>query len=153
MLVFKAIQNAREQILDAKKALSKATLDGATSAVALQKGAAETAKVGFPQNIPLLIAYAVQAASIFSSVKQAIGATKREAASAGAGGGSVPSLGSVATTQSAPPAFNVVGQGGTSQLAQTIAGQQNEPIKAYVVSDDVSTAQSLDRNIVEGASI
>ena len=153
LLVFKAIQNAREQILDAKKALSKATLDGATSAVALQKGAAETAKVGFPQNIPLLIAYAVQAASIFSAVKQAVGATKREAGSAGAGGGSVPSLGSVPTTQSAPPAFNVVGQGGTSQLAQTIAGQQNEPIKAYVVSDDVSTAQSLDRNIVEGASI
>lgn len=153
LLVFKAIQNAREQILDAKKALSKATLDGATSAVALQKGAAETAKVGFPQNIPLLIAYAVQAASIFSAVKQAVGATKREAASAGAGGGSVPSLASVPTSQSAPPAFNVVGQSQTSQLAQTIAGQQNEPVKAYVVSDDVSTAQSLDRNIVEGASI
>ena len=63
------------------------------------------------------------------------------------------STGGAIATPSAPPAFNVVGQSQTSQLAQTIASQQNEPIKAYVVSDDVSTAQSLDRNIVEGASI
>lgn len=66
--------------------------------------------------------------------------------------GSGSTSGAIATP-SAPPAFNVVGQSQTSQLAQTIASQQNEPIKAYVVSDDVSTAQSLDRNIVEGASI
>ena len=63
------------------------------------------------------------------------------------------STGGAIATPSAPPAFNVVGQSQTSQLAQTIASQQNEPVKAYVVSDDVSTAQSLDRNIVEGASI
>lgn len=66
--------------------------------------------------------------------------------------GSGSTSGAIATP-SAPPAFNVVGQSQTSQLAQTIASQQNEPVKAYVVSDDVSTAQSLDRNIVEGASI
>ena len=58
---------------------------------------------------------------------------------------------SVPTSQ--VPSFNVVGTSGTNQLADTIAGQSKQPLKAYVVSNDVSTAQSLDRNIVEGASI
>jgi len=59
--------------------------------------------------------------------------------------------GSVAA--SVPPAFNIVGAGGTSQLAEAIGGQAQQPVKAYVVSNDVSTAQELDRNIVQGASI
>jgi flagellar biosynthesis/type III secretory pathway chaperone len=65
------------------------------------------------------------------------------------GGGST----AIAPIPSAPPAFNVVGTSGTNQLADLIAGQSKQPIKAYVVSSDVSTAQSLDRNIIEGASI
>ncbi len=52
-----------------------------------------------------------------------------------------------------PPAFNVVGTTGENQLATAIAGQQQQPVKAFVVSNDVSTAQELDRNIVQGASI
>ena len=64
------------------------------------------------------------------------------------GGGSVS-----APIPSTPPSFNVVGTSGTNQLADVIAGQSKQPIKAYVVSSDVSTAQSLDRNIIEGASI
>ena len=63
------------------------------------------------------------------------------------GGGSVPAM------PSAPPAFNVVGQGGSSQLADAIGGQANQPVRAYVVSNDVTTAQGLERNIVEGATI
>ena len=66
---------------------------------------------------------------------------------AGSGGGNV----AIPTPQA--PSFNVVGTSGTNQLAETIAGQSKQPMKAYVVSNDVSTAQSLDRNIVEGASI
>tara|TARA_R100001463_G_scaffold26388_1_gene61873 strand:- start:260 stop:2002 length:1743 start_codon:yes stop_codon:yes gene_type:complete len=52
-----------------------------------------------------------------------------------------------------PPAFNIVGASGTNQLAEAIGGQAQQPVKAFVVSNDVSTAQELDRNIVEGASI
>jgi hypothetical protein len=63
------------------------------------------------------------------------------------GGASV----SVPTPQA--PNFNVVGASATNQLSDLIAGQSKQPIKAYVVSSDVSTAQSLDRNIIEGASI
>tara|TARA_R110000868_G_scaffold47168_1_gene155092 strand:+ start:103 stop:2067 length:1965 start_codon:yes stop_codon:yes gene_type:complete len=61
-------------------------------------------------------------------------------ASAGAGGGG----GSAAP----PPQFNIVGQSSTNQLSQTIAGQQNRPIQTYVVGNQVSTQQSLDRNAV-----
>ena len=52
-----------------------------------------------------------------------------------------------------PPAFNIVGASDTNQLAEAIGGQAQQPVKAFVVSNDVSTAQELDRNIVEGASI
>jgi chromosome segregation ATPase len=51
------------------------------------------------------------------------------------------------------PAFNIVGAGVTNQLADVIAGQSAQPTRAYVVSNDISTAQELDRNIIEGASI
>jgi hypothetical protein len=40
-----------------------------------------------------------------------------------------------------------------NQLAEGIAGAQARPQRAYVVANDVTTAQGMDRNIVEGASI
>lgn len=59
------------------------------------------------------------------------------------GGGAAPS----------PPQFNIVGQDSNNQLAQTIATQEQQPVQAYVVANDVTTAQSLNNNIVEGASL
>jgi len=50
------------------------------------------------------------------------------------------------------PAFNVVGASQTSQLAETVAGQQAKPVKAFVVGKDISTQQELDRNITNTAS-
>jgi hypothetical protein len=58
----------------------------------------------------------------------------------GGGGGSSPS-----------PQFNVVGNNSANQLAQTLGSQQ--PIKTYVTASDVSTQQSLDRNIIQNASL
>jgi len=54
----------------------------------------------------------------------------------------------------APPApsFNLVQGTGTNQIAEGLQSG-NEPIQAYVVSSNVSTAQSLDRNIIDEASI
>jgi hypothetical protein len=69
-------------------------------------------------------------------------------AGASVGGGSP-----VPPTPATPPAFNVVGQGATSQLADALGTQAQEPVRAYVVSNDVTTAQGLERNIVEGATI
>ena len=53
----------------------------------------------------------------------------------------------------AAPDFNVVGATQTSQLAQTIAGAEDKPIKAFVVASDVTTAQELERSTIEGASL
>jgi len=62
--------------------------------------------------------------------------------SAGGGGGA-----------SQPPAFNIVGASDTNQLADAIGAQEQQPVQAYVVANDVTTAQSLQNNIVEGATI
>jgi len=69
----------------------------------------------------------------------------------GSGGGSS-QTGSLPTVPT-PPAFNVVGASGETQLADAIGSQTQRPARAYVVSNDVTTAQELDRNIIEGASI
>jgi len=53
---------------------------------------------------------------------------------------------------STAPQFNVVGTGGVNQIAQVV-GQSQQPLKAYVVSSEVSSQQSLDRNKVMSASL
>lgn len=69
------------------------------------------------------------------------------------GGGSAGGGGSTGGGAAAPPAqFNIVGQSSTNQLAGTIAGQQNQPVKAYVVGSDVTTQQSLDRNKINNST-
>jgi DNA repair exonuclease SbcCD ATPase subunit len=65
------------------------------------------------------------------------------------GGGSS----SISVPSSTPPTFTTVGTSGINQLAETIQGQAQKPIKAFVVSSEVTTAQSLDRNIVREAGI
>ena len=57
------------------------------------------------------------------------------------------------TTTPTPPAFNVVGASGETHVADAIGSQTQQPTRAYVVSNDVTTAQEMDRNIIEGASI
>ena len=69
--------------------------------------------------------------------------------SSGGGGGSV-SVGSGGlggSTQA--PSFNVVGNNGLNQLQQL----QQQPLQAFVVSGNVTTAQSLDRNRITNATL
>lgn len=76
-------------------------------------------------------------------------------------GGSPPTPPSIATSSSTRPSipqvgapnFNIVGQAGASQIADAISGQNQQPFRAYVVAGDVTTGQSLERNIIEGASL
>lgn len=67
---------------------------------------------------------------------------------AGTGGGG--SAGGASAPQ--PPAFNVVGNSGTSQIAQAL-DRDDEPIKAYVTSGDMTSQQEMDRNIRDDATI
>lgn len=88
------------------------------------------------------------AANLIGTAKglQALGGGSASGASVGGGGGSAPE-----PLASAAPTFNVVGTSGQNQIAQTLGSQA--PVKAYVVSNDVTTAQSLDRNIVKTATL
>ena len=88
----------------------------------------------------------VSTATVLSSGLQAVQAIKSTQLPAFASGG-----GNVGGGVQAP-AFNVVGASPVNQLAETLSNQ-NEPIRAYVVGSDVSTQQSLDRNITETATI
>ena len=95
-------------------------------------------------------------ATVLASGLSAVKSIKSQKLPAGASGGgmssaSAPSIPTMAQAQS--PNFNIVGSSGTNQLASAIGGQTQQPIKAYVVSNDVTTGQSLDRNIVESATI
>lgn len=47
------------------------------------------------------------------------------------------------------PSFNVVGDSGVNQLAQL----QQQPTQAFVVSGEVTTAQALDRNRIQNATL
>ena len=65
----------------------------------------------------------------------------------GIGGGSVSN--SFASAAPQAPNFNVVGNSGMNQLAQI----QQQPIQAYVVSGEVTSAQALDRNRIKNATL
>tara|TARA_Y100000114_G_scaffold140753_1_gene145942 strand:- start:2434 stop:4149 length:1716 start_codon:yes stop_codon:yes gene_type:complete len=79
-------------------------------------------------------------------------ATKTPEPPAGAtGGGRSYSTGGGAAPQ--VPSFNIVGSDPQNQLAQTLAEQTSKPVKAFVVSGDVTTAQGLERNIIQESAL
>jgi len=84
-----------------------------------------------------------------SNVKKIVSVKVPSTGGGGGGAGSAPSGGAAPT----PPAFNVVGSSDSNQLADAIGGQSQQPVQAFVVANDVTTAQSLQNNIVEGATI
>ena len=128
LFIAKQAMLIKEQIAKAKATLVELGLIAAKGAADVASGAGATAKVGFPQNIPLLIAFAAQAAGIFGSIKSAVNAAKGSASKMGAsgGGGSV-SAPRLSVSASAPPAFNVVGASETNQLAQSIGQDEKQP--------------------------
>ena len=92
-------------------------------------------------------------------IASAVAATSKGLSALGEGGSvsrpnlPTPTGSAPAAVESAPPAFNVVGASNTNQLADAIGGQSQQPIQTFVVASDVTTAQSLERNTIEGATI
>jgi hypothetical protein len=95
------------------------------------------------------IFYASGLIQILANVAKA----KQALSSSGSGGGSSASASapSIPTIPQAPPSANIVGDSGVNQIAQTLGSQQ--PIQAFVVANAVTTAQSLNRNIINSASL
>jgi len=138
-LVAKQVLLAKELINEAKgitfkaqNAATEATIDGAKAQAAIAGGAAETAKVGFPWNIPLLIAYAAQAVGIVRSIKEA---TSNVAAATGTGVG----LNITNTNIPTPP---------VEQAQAPITDPVAQPaIRAYVVQGDTRSAAEAEAKI------
>jgi hypothetical protein len=99
-------------------------------------------------------------ARIINTISAGIGIASNIAATAkglaALGGGGASSGGNVGgggggQAPTPAPQFNVVGTSGVNQLASTLGQQQ--PVQAFVVANQVTTQQSLDRNIVQNASL
>lgn len=66
---------------------------------------------------------------------------------------SAPSISAGGGGAMSAPQFNMVGNSGTNQLATSLgSAMQQNPVQAYVVASDVTTAQSLNRNIIQNAT-
>ena len=96
-------------------------------------------------------AYPIVQAALAGAVAAKNIAAIKSVDSSGKGSASVPTTTGGAASQ--PPSFNVVGATETSQLAEAVGSQTQQPVQAYVVANDVTTAQSLENNIVEGATL
>jgi hypothetical protein len=136
----------------------KAAAIASTTITTLQSSiSAFNSLAGIPVVGPVLggIAAASAIATGFRTIKEIKGTklpTINGVGGGDVGGGSTPSVPNF-QAPSIPADFNVVGTTGTNQLADAIGGQTQAPVKAYVVSGDVTTSQSLDRNIVESATL
>ena len=82
-----------------------------------------------------------------SALKAGGSPTSATTPSTSGGGTSAPSIPS---SPSQAPSFNVVGQSGFNQVAGALSGQQ--PVQAFVVSGDVTTAQQLQNNTITQAT-
>jgi hypothetical protein len=94
---------------------------------------------------------ALVAAQGFAAVKNI---AKVKTPGGGGGGFSVPSASSIpaaSTSEPAAPQFDVNAGSVANQLAGL--GDSQAPIQTYVVANNVTSAQALDRNIIENASI
>ena len=78
-------------------------------------------------------------------------ATQKALQALGKGGAGAGATGSEGGGPAAP-SFNLVEGTESNQISESIQGG-NEPIKAVVISGDVTTAQQVDRNIVEGSGL
>ena len=109
---------------------------------AIATSGAAAAPVIALNNISTGIGIAANIAATAKALKS-LGGGSPESAPAPSGGGGSTSGGAVA------PNFNIVGN---AQSQNPLAGLGSSPIKAYVVSGEVTTAQSLDRQKVYSAT-
>jgi hypothetical protein len=106
--------------------------------------AANTALKSAPPPFNFVAAAGVTAAGIAN-----VNAIKNTQVPTSAGSSvSIPSI----SQPSASPQFNLIGQSGVNQLAQSIGSQFDRPMRAYVVGSDINTSQELERKRIKIAT-
>lgn len=88
------------------------------------------------------VAQAALIASTAAALKSLNSNTALSAAGAAGGGGGAES-----------PIFNVVGQSNVDQLGRSIAAARQEPLKAYVVGNEITNQQELDNKVIQAATL
>ncbi len=140
-----AVQGALGAVFQKSKAIATANVivDAAQAAVGIFNSS-----TSLPEPFASInrgVQYAALAATTFAAIRNINAAQPT-------GTSSAPAAINSPSAPSQPPQFNIVGQGGVNQLAQSIGGQFNQPIRAYVVGGDVTTAQQLQRQRVRTAT-
>jgi hypothetical protein len=151
-LIAKQQMSKIEMDMDGKLTASKMVKAMAEGAVDYVKGISKAASAApFPANVPLIAGHIATALPLFMQLKKAFKSSKSSA------GISAPSIGGGASGATAvtAPSFNVVGQAdaGSQMVADAIQGSNSKPIKAFVVSGEVSSQQELERKAGSTASI
>lgn len=93
------------------------------------------------------IATATGLANVAAIAAQRFESPSKQTPSTGGDGG----LDGGGVTEAQAPQFNIVGQSGFNQIAAALGQQQ--PVQAYVVAQDVTTAQQLNNNIISAATV
>lgn len=135
----------REQVASASKSISALTVANA-QAVAASPLTAGQPFVGL-NTASTITGIALSAVGAGKAIKDILSESKNSSnpasggGASGGGGGGTPA-----------PSFNLVQGTGSNQIAESLATERN-PIQAFVVASNVTTAQSLDRNIVDRSTI
>ena len=144
LLIAEEIMNAKADLrANARKMGMLLSQIGSEAAVQAGKAQMSIGTFAAEGGLKGMAAYAISIAGMLASIAAARRKAKAQlmalgAPSASGGGGG---LGVEA------PDFNVVGASPESQLAQSITGQQEKPLRAFVVNKDIKDAEELDRTI------
>jgi hypothetical protein len=99
--------------------------------------------LGFAASAAAVTAGLAQVKQIKDQKFNAGGSTSLSPVTSSGGGGP-------ATSPTQAPSFNVVGQSQANQVSMALANQQ--PVQAFVVAGDVTTAQELQNNTIQQAT-
>ena len=149
----KAIQKglllAESAVGIAKIVVSTQAANAADTAAAALMGPAGVGYLAAKKTMNYISAGIGTAANIAATAKalSALGGGGAPSAGNTGGGGGAGGGGAISA-----PQFNVVGNTGINQIAQTMNKEQM-PVQAYVVGNKVTSQQALDRNIVDNASL
>ena len=136
--------------MQAAEGMQTTAIKGAEQSASIGVGFSNAAKLGPPFNAIPLALMAVQAGLMIKNMAKSKKDMKK--ATSGFGGGGFGGGGSSAPQA---PNFNVIGQtsAGENLIADTVAGANSRPIRAFVVDSEITSSQELARNTEESASI
>lgn len=155
-LVLEQGANIAKVVIDTARGISAATAAAApfiANPVTAIPATANLARVIAQQKIAAGISIAGIIAGAAQGISQINAADVPGGGGGGSAGGAAPSIPTPSISAGSAPEFQAGGQADTgTQIAGAIAGAQQPPLRAYVVSTEVSSQQALDRRTNSAAT-